>query len=40
MNHYIIAYTTRRVNVSIILVSGKIMAKSGCKMLSHAGERE
>ena len=26
--------------VSIILVSGKIMAKSGCKILSLAGDRE
>ena len=39
MNHYVIAYTARRVDVSIILVSGKIMAKSGCKILSLAGER-
>jgi len=31
MNHYVIAYTARRVDVSIILVSGKIMAKSGKK---------
>jgi hypothetical protein len=27
------------VDVLIILVSGKIMAKSGCKILSLAGER-
>jgi hypothetical protein len=40
MNHYVIAYTARRVDVSIILVSGNIMVKSGCKILSLAGERE
>ncbi len=40
MDHYVIAYTARRVDVLIILISGKIMAKSGCKRLSLAGERE
>jgi hypothetical protein len=40
MHYYVIAYTARRVDVSIILVSGKNMAKSGCESLSLAGGRE
>ena len=39
MNHYVIAYTARRVDFSIILVSGIIMAKHGCENLSLVGER-
>ena len=32
MNHYVIAYTARRVDVSIILVSGKLWQKVDVKV--------
>ena len=40
MHYYVIAYTARRVDVSIILVSGENYGKKWMKILSLAGERE
>ena len=38
MNHYVIAYIARRVDVSIILVSDENYGKKWMKILSLAGE--
>jgi hypothetical protein len=40
MHYYVIAYTARRVDVSIILVSGENYGKKWMKILSLAGGRE